>query len=72
MGSGCFSTGSSARCSVMTQMGQMGVERCERVAQDGGDTCIHIVDLLHCTAETNTTLESNYSPIKNKFKKIKN
>ena len=22
-------------------MGQMGVERCERVAQDGGDTCIH-------------------------------
>ena len=53
-------------------MGQMGVERCERVAQDGGDTCIHIVDLLHCTAETNTTLESNYSPIKNKFKKIKN
>ena len=56
---------------MMTQMGQMGVERCEREAQDGGDTCIHIADLLHCTAETNPTVESNYTPIKNKFKKLK-
>jgi len=24
--------------------------------QEGGDICIHIVDSLHCTAETNTTL----------------
>ena len=23
---------------------------------EGGDICIHIADLLHCTAETNTTL----------------
>ena len=24
---------------------------------------IHIVDSLHCTAETNTTLNSNYTPV---------
>ena len=24
--------------------------------QEGGDTCIHIADSLHCIAETNTTL----------------
>ena len=28
----------------------------EREAQEGGDTCIHITDSLHCTAETNTIL----------------
>ena len=27
-----------------------------RVAQEGGDICIHIADSLRCTAETNTTL----------------
>ena len=27
---------------------------------------IHIADLLHCTAETSTTLESNFTPIKKK------
>ena len=26
--------------------------------------CIHIADSLRCTAETNTTLESNYTPLK--------
>ena len=26
--------------------------------------CIHITDSLHCTAGTNTTLQSNYIPIK--------
>ena len=31
--------------------------------KEGGDICIHIADLLCCTAETNTTLSSNYSPI---------
>ena len=32
--------------------------------QEGGDICIHIADSLHCTAETNTTLQSNCTPIK--------
>ena len=27
-----------------------------REVQEGGDICIRIVDSLHCTAETNTTL----------------
>ena len=35
-----------------------------REVQEGGDIYIHIADSLFCTAETNTTLESNYSPIK--------
>ena len=33
-----------------------------RQAQEGRDICIHIADSFHCTAETNTTLKSNYSP----------
>ena len=32
--------------------------------QEGGDICIHTADSLRCTAETNTTLESNYLSIK--------
>jgi len=35
----------------------------EREAQKGGYMCIHIADSLHCTTETNTTLQSNYTPI---------
>ena len=35
-----------------------------REAQEGGDICIIMTDLHCCTAETNTTLESNFSPIK--------
>ena len=34
-----------------------------REVQEGGDICIHIADSLHCTEETNTTLQSNYTPI---------
>ena len=30
----------------------------------GWSTCIHIADSLHCTAEANTTLQSNYTPIR--------
>ena len=30
----------------------------------GGDVCIHIADSLCCIAETNTTLENDYTPIK--------
>ena len=28
--------------------------------QEGEDKCIQITDALHCTGETNTTLQSNY------------
>ena len=33
----------------------------------GRDICIHIADSLHCTAETNTTLSSNYPLFKSKY-----
>ena len=52
-----YNTGSSAWCAVMILRGGWKV-------QEGGDTCIHIADSLSCTAETNKTLESNYTPIK--------
>ena len=35
-----------------------------REVQEGGDIGIHIADSLHCTAEANTTLWNNYTPIK--------
>ena len=35
----------------------------EGEAQEGGDVCKHIGDLLCCSAETNTTLKSNYTLI---------
>ena len=31
--------------------------------QEGEEICIHIADLSHCRAETNTALGSNYTPI---------
>ena len=49
-----YSTGSSVQCSVMTDLGRLGVGG--REVQEGGLTCIHIVDLLHCTTEINTAL----------------
>ena len=30
--------------------------------QKGEDICMHTADSLHCTAETNTTLQGNYFP----------
>ena len=38
----------------------------ERDIQEGGDVCICKPDLLLCTAETNKTLQSNYT-LKNFF-----
>ena len=38
--------------------------------QRGGDISIHIADSLHSTAETNTTLYSNYTPIEKKKEKV--
>ena len=37
--------------------------------QGGGDICICVADSLCCTAETNTAVKSNYTPIK--IEKIK-
>ena len=37
-----------------------------REAQEGGDVCIVKADSHCCMAETNTTLEGNYPPIKKK------
>ena len=48
-----YSIGSSAPCCDDLD-GWEG--RGEREAQEGGDICIHIADLLHPTAEINTTL----------------
>jgi len=42
-----------------------------REVQKGEAICMHMADLLHDTAETNTTLKSNYVPIKNKTQKKK-
>ena len=39
-----------------------------REAQEGGDVCIVKADSHCCMAETNTTLEGNYPPIKKKKK----
>ena len=55
-------TENSALCSVVTERGGRDGE-----PQEGGDICIHIADFLHCTAETNTTLESR----KKKGKQLK-
>ena len=39
-----------------------------REIQEGGEVCM--ADLHFCTAETNTTLKSNYPSIKNEFKRV--
>ena len=36
---------------------------------EGGNICILVVGSCCCMAETNTTLKSNYNPIKNNFLK---
>ena len=47
----------------------MGEVESGREVQEEGEICMHMADSRCCTAETNTTLESNYPPIKNKLKK---
>jgi len=37
--------------------------------QKRGDICPCITDALCCTAETNTTLENNWTPVKINFQK---
>ena len=58
----------TAWCSVLTQRSRMGVER---EAQEEGDVGIIMADLCCCTAETNTTSQSNFPSIKNTLKKDK-
>ena len=36
----------------------------EKEVQKGGDMCICMADSFCCRVETNTTLSSNYTPIK--------
>ena len=51
--------------------GWNGAEGSEREVQEKGDIynsiCIHRADSFHCIAENNTTLQSNYTPIKEKI-----
>ena len=37
-----------------------------------GNVCICMADSLYCAAETNTTLKSNYTPVKSNFQKSMN
>ena len=41
----------------------------EEIGWEEGDICILTADSHCCTAETNTPLQSNYPPIKIKFKR---
>ena len=54
-----YGTGDSAQCSGMTSRDGMG-RGVGGDVQEGGDICIHLADSGCCTAETNTTLQSNY------------
>ena len=58
-----YNTGSPAWHSVMTSRDGMG-RGDERQAQKGGKICINMADWQR-TAETNTTMKRNFSPIKN-------
>ena len=58
-----YSTGNSARCSVLTWGGGMrGGEGRVCIGNEEPDIYTHIADLLHCTAASNTTVQSNYTP----------
>lgn len=40
-----------------------GMEGAGKEAEEGGDVCTHVADSLCCAAETNTPLQSNYTPV---------
>ena len=61
-----YSTGHSARCSVVTWGGAAG-----RDARETQEERTRTWPMQHCPADTNTTVSSNYSPIKNKTKQKK-
>ena len=56
-----YRTGGFVQCSVVTWRGGGGGE-----VPEGRDICIQIAGSLCYTAESNTTLQSNYTPIKKK------
>jgi len=45
----------------------MGEGRPKREAQEEEDKYILRADSFHCTAETNTTVQRNYTPVKNRL-----
>ena len=70
MGSCCITQG--AQPGVLWHLeGWDGAEG-EGELQEGKHVCILMADSRFCVAETNTTLESNYPPVKNELKKNKN
>ena len=65
----CYITQSSTRHhSVTVCRGGVGLGWEE--VQQGGDICIVMADSHCCMKEANTVLHNNYSPIKNKLKRI--
>ena len=56
----------SSWCPVTRESG--GVGESGREVQEGGNLCILMTDAYCYTAETNTILQSNYPPIKNKLR----
>ena len=58
-----YDAGSSNECPITT----WGVGWGQKEVQEGGDICIPIADSCWCMAKTNTTLLSNYPPIKNEL-----
>ena len=60
-------TGGSAWCPVVTWKGGMGQGGREVREREG--VCTHMDDSFYCTAETNTPLQSNHTPIKKKKNK---
>ena len=58
-----YSTGNSTQCSVTTKLirksKEEGIYVCVCVC-----VCVCVTDSLCCTAESNTTLQSNYTPMK--------
>ena len=63
-----YHTGSSAWCSVTIERGGIGWREGGREVWEEGDLCIFMADSYCCMEETNTTVQSNYPPIKNKWK----
>ena len=43
--------------------GQLRALGCSGGVREGGGVCIHVADSCRCTVETNTALQSNYTPI---------
>ena len=65
MGICCMTQG--IQTGTMQQLGEMGKEMGGTFKREG--TYILVADSCCCMEETNTTLQSNYPPIKSKLKK---